>query len=299
MGKFIAKHKIKLSPKAIALIFIGVLSLIVTFNVLLKSEIEKLVGPSFSDALLDNGLNKKSFNLDILNPKDLLRLGLNFVFKENKTVEDVKVVKNHTNSDEPLVYIYNSHESEAYSSSLIESYSIKYTVKIASYLLSDRLKDLDVPSFVEPTSIIEFATANGSAYSNLYDASRIFLERRLAEYPSIALAVDIHRDAASRDETTATIGEKPCAKILFVVGMENERAEENLKTAEKLNSLLDSKLTRGIVKKTKEEGNGKYNQDLSEKAVLIEIGGADNTIDEVTNTLELLSNAIFKYVNGE
>ena len=35
--------------------------------------------------------------------------------------------------------------------------------------------------------------------------------------------------------------------------------------------------------------NGIYNQDISSNAMLIEVGGVDNNIDEVLNTIEIIS----------
>ncbi|HBA37471.1 MAG TPA: hypothetical protein DCY94_01980 [Firmicutes bacterium] len=295
MGKFIAKKKIKLNFKTLALVSIGVLSLIVTFNVLLISYVEKIVGSSLGGSLFTNGLSANKISVDILNPKDFLSMGLNVIFK-NDYLSEVNRVKNHSNSNDPEVYIYNTHESEAYAGSLIESYNIKYTVKIASYLLSDYLKDLEVPSYVEEASIDEFSETLGVPDATLYDASRTFVTKRINDFANLKLLIDIHRDSVPKETSTASIDGKSYAKVLFVVGMSHDKSVLNKKNAEKLNSLLDPALTRGIIEKTTEDGNGIYNQDLSGNAVLIEIGGNENTMEEVDNTLKLLATAIFKYL---
>ena len=49
--------------------------------------------------------------------------------------------------------------------------------------------------------------------------------------------------------------------------------------------------------KSGENVNGKYNQDLSNKMILIEVGSNTNNIEEVTNTLEILSEIIGEYIN--
>ena len=43
--------------------------------------------------------------------------------------------------------------------------------------------------------------------------------------------------------------------------------------------------------------NGVYNQDLASNVILIEIGGHENNIDEVNNTLDLVADAIKEYLN--
>ena len=50
----------------------------------------------------------------------------------------------------------------------------------------------------------------------------------------------------------------------------------------------------------KKEGygvNGVYNQDLKENVILIEIGGNENNIEEVNNTLDLVAHVIGEYIN--
>ena len=45
--------------------------------------------------------------------------------------------------------------------------------------------------------------------------------------------------------------------------------------------------------------NGIYNQDISPNSILIEVGGVDNTIEEVYNTMNALADILNKYINGE
>ena len=43
--------------------------------------------------------------------------------------------------------------------------------------------------------------------------------------------------------------------------------------------------------------NGIYNQDLSENIILLEVGANENTIEEVTNTLDIISQVIKEKIN--
>ena len=56
-------------------------------------------------------------------------------------------------------------------------------------------------------------------------------------------------------------------------------------------------LTRGVLIKGGKGNNGIYNQDISPKQTLIEIGSHESTIDEVLNTIELLSPIIEEFVH--
>ena len=75
----------------------------------------------------------------------------------------------------------------------------------------------------------------------------------------------------------------------------------NKDTTSKLNEIIKSKvpnISRGIVYHGGKGFNGVYNQDVSSEVFLIEVGGKDNTKEEVENTIEVLNNAIVEYIKG-
>ena len=45
-----------------------------------------------------------------------------------------------------------------------------------------------------------------------------FLKTAINTYPNMDLYIDLHRDAATHKVSTTTINNKPCAKVLFVIG---------------------------------------------------------------------------------
>ena len=58
-------------------------------------------------------------------------------------------------------------------------------------------------------------------------------------------------------------------------------------------------LNRGILQKQGPKVNGVYNEDFSNRTILIEVGGENNTIDEVYNTVDVLSEVISEYIKEE
>ena len=42
-----------------------------------------------------------------------------------------------------------------------------------------------------------------------------------------------------------------------------------------------------------------FNQDLSPYAILLEVGGVDNTIEEINNTLNVFANILYEYLQSE
>ena len=56
-------------------------------------------------------------------------------------------------------------------------------------------------------------------------------------------------------------------------------------------------ISKGIIKKSGPNVNGIYNQDISSNALLIEVGGYQNKIDEVYNTIDVLANTLKEVIN--
>lgn len=251
-------------------------------------------------------------NLDLNNPVGILENEFGYSFDNSDTVlvynkgyddgveEVIKHMNQVTEVKDPIIYIYNTHQTESYSNDLVDIYGITPNVLMASYLLKEKLDKLGVPTLVEESNIAEFLRVNNWKYSESYKASRLYVLDAINKYPSIKLFIDLHRDSISKDNSTTTINNKDYAKVLFVVGKEHNNYQKNLDLAnlinDKINKLYPS-LSRGVLEKAGSGVNGIYNQDLSEKAILLELGGNKNNINEVLNTVEALSNIIKEYID--
>ena len=170
---------------------------------------------------------------------------------------------------------------------------------MAAYLLKGLLNKASIPTIVETGNINDFLSLNGWNYASSYKASRYYLEEAIKQNPNLKLIIDLHRDSIPKDKSTITIGDKNYAKILFVIGTDYDKYEENLSLATTLNNIIQEKypnLSRGIITKGGAGVNGVYNQDINNKIVLIECGGNENTIDEVMNTMVALKETIQTYL---
>lgn len=229
----------------------------------------------------------------------------NLVYNENYEDNDaVEEVINYMSKKEeildPIVYIYNSHQTESYSKTYLEAYNITPNVLMASYLLKEKLDKLNVPTIVEESNISEFLRINNWVYKDSYKASRFYLLDTMNKYPSVRLFIDLHRDSLSKSKSTVNINGKECAKIMFVVGKEHENYNKNLELANNLNDRITAQypsLSRGISLKSGSGVNGIYNQDLSSNIILLELGGNENNITEVLNTIDIISNIIKEYID--
>ncbi|MBE6155176.1 MAG: hypothetical protein E7164_00260 [Firmicutes bacterium] len=223
-------------------------------------------------------------------------LGTNLLNKEETTLIDVPVFKEES---VPIVYLYNTHQTEKYKYNKLTSYNIDYSVMFASYILQSYLDEYDISSVVETNLVSKVLLDNNLKYKDSYQASRILLEQSIVKYPTLEYFIDLHRDSSIYEKTTCEINGQNYAKILFVIGLEHENYALNLAFAEKLNEKLKAVnpcLSRGILEKSGEGVDGKYNQDFHENTILLEIGGQYNEINEANNTLKVLASILYEYI---
>lgn len=259
-----------------------------------------------------------------LSDKEIINLIINNSFQDNnyllerfitKTVESTnpikkmnKMYKNYlldntisTSKElEPIIYLYNTHQSEEYASSNYAEFSINPTVIMNNYILEDIFTKQGYPTLVEESSIKEILKKNNWPGYNSYKASRILLDNSITNHSSLKYFIDIHRDSLSKDKTTIQFGDKSYAKVLFIVGLENKDYQKNLAFTEKINSKLNEYypgLSKGIYKKSGPGVNGVYNQDFNEYTILIEIGGYENTTTEVLNTDLAFARCFLEVIN--
>lgn len=244
----------------------------------------------------------KLYKIDLTEPTTLLRSVFLYdnQFDEEYNPDELEETMhisdpNPLEIEEPLVYIYNSHQLENYDNSAYEAYNITPNVMMASYILKEKLNNLGVPTIVEEGDITEFIRLNNWNYDSSYLASRYFINAAKEEYPSLKYFIDIHRDSINKNQSTSVIGDKSYAKVLFVVGLEHPDYRYNLDVASYMNNKIKLNyptLTRGVLTKQGSNVNGIYNQDISHNSLLIEVGGYQNKIEEVMNTMDVLSSII-------
>ena len=287
------KTKRKISPYFSFLMMI--LAFIMSFNALDKSKIKisdkELVAFLLTQSNISES-NNKTYNiiknkvLNIYN-EPIKYLSIPKYKKADKTIKPVIKKEPVKIKGSPLIYIYNSHQTEEYAASTFLEYSVKPTIMIANYILAEQFENENYHTLVEERSIKEILNKNQWKYSYSYKASRILLEDTKKNNQTLKYFIDIHRDSLTKDRTTIEINGKSYAKLLFLIGLENSNYEENLKFTEEINNKLNEKypnLSKGIYKKGGAGVNGIYNQDFSKYAILLEIGGYQNTPTEVMNS---------------
>ena len=203
-------------------------------------------------------------------------------------------------SEAPTVLIIHTHTTESYTGdiSYVEPYR---TLDEKANMLAigaevARVLELAGITVIHDRNIYDYPDYNGA-----YNASREAVQGYLAEYPTISLVLDLHRDAAAGDagqlKTQATVAGQDAAQLMLVVGtdgtgLRHPNWEQNLSLALKLNVLLEQEdpgITRPISLRRQ-----RFNADLSPGSLLIEVGAAGNTLEEAILAANALARAIIK-----
>lgn len=258
--------------KIIFCLFLFLLSVIYIKDKLEEINLfELLINKNKTKIVIKNTLNKK--------------LNLN----ENKIVYSKK---NEIITKKPLIYFYNTHQTEEYASNV---YNITPTVVTVSNMLKEQLKDKNIPSIVENKSVAKDLKKSGEDYTYTYTITFNYLKKRKKENPTLKYYFDIHRDSVKGEASKATIRGKKYAKVMFLIGKTNPNYKKNVNNINIMMKYI-KKNYPGLVKDIYYQKICSFYQAYSPNMFLVEIGGVDSTLEELYNTSEVLTNAIVNYI---
>jgi stage II sporulation protein P len=210
---------------------------------------------------------------------------------------------------DPLVAIVHSHGSESFLP-VVEVLARAQNPQVDVSTLDSFTSDKSANMIRVGEELARYlATAHGipvvqarSLHDLKEDGFRLGAYRRsldtmtaiLRDHPRIKVLLDLHRDAPGRAVTTATLNGTPVANILVIVGsdrlLENPHWEKNYAFARRLVATMEEMypgLSRGILVRDE-----RYNQHLMERTLLLEIGGQENTLDEVFLSVRYLGEVL-------
>ncbi len=210
----------------------------------------------------------------------------------------------NTTGDRKVVYVYFTHNRESFLPHLkgVTDPNLAFHSQLNVTNIGDKLKEeleaRGIGTVVDKTDVQGNLSSKGLNYAQSYQESRAVVEAAVSENRDLTYLIDIHRDSRRKKDTTIEMNGKSYAKLAFIVGGEHANYEKNLAFANELQDMLDQKyigLSRGVFTKKGAGTNGKFNQDLSEKAILVEFGGVDNTFEELNNSAVILADVISEY----
>ncbi|PEB50260.1 stage II sporulation protein P [Bacillus pseudomycoides] len=200
----------------------------------------------------------------------------------------------HTHSWEsflPLLNLTNDPDPNKATSSVTN-------ISILGERFREQLENEGIGAVDDKTDVGKKLISNGLNSNSSYKVSREIVQEAMTSNKELQYFFDLHRDSARKNVTTKTIGDKSYAKLAFVIGKGNKNYEKNLQLATALHEAINAKypgVSRGVIQKGFQTGNGVYNQDLSGQAILIEVGGVDNTSEELNRSIDALAKAFSEY----
>ncbi len=243
----------------------------------------------YGNILLDNKTSKK---IDI---KSYL----------NKTPSYKKITK-----EEPYILIYHTHSTEGYEMLDLGWYSDSYNSRTKDksknmIRVGDALtKSLEEAGF----KVIHDRNIYDTTYTGAYGRSRVSVEKYLKKYPSIAVTLDVHRDAIHYDsgvkcKPTAIIDGKKAAQVMIITGCEGGKVDSFSSWKENLTFSLDlqnqvEENYKGLMRPVY-FSHRKYNMDLTPCSVLLEFGTDANTLEEAVYSAELIGSSLAELLDSQ
>lgn len=208
----------------------------------------------------------------------------------------------------PVVLVYHTHTSESYA---LNGDGLYYPDAPTHRNEADRnmLRVGDELCAVleqRGVGVIHDRNAYDDEYDGAYARSRKAALAYLEEYPTLQITVDVHRDALKENgkhiKPTAVIGGKKAAQIMILTGAEEgdiafPHWERNLSFALALQKEAQARYM-GLMKPLFFCPR-RYNMDLTEYSVLLEIGTEVNTLEEAVYSARLIGDVIADCVSAE
>ena len=218
---------------------------------------------------------------------------------------------NTLRSDKPTILIYHTHTTEAY----MQTETAQYR-ETSAWRTNDNTNNVvavgeTLKEILERdygfTVIHDTTDHEPPKLSTAYDRSLATMEKYHAEYPSVVLFIDLHRDAYNTSENVPcdylTIGGIETARLMLVVGKGEKYTEKpyyssNIAFAERITNylnMIDENLCRPVRIKT-----GRYNQHVAPNCILVEVGHNANTLAQAKAAMPYFAESIaYSFASGK
>lgn len=248
-----------------------------------REEFEEYTEPNYYEVTLDWSTMLKNLTTYKVDVDELLKEDLKFNISKNG-IEAI---------------IYHTHTTESYTSSkdyMYEESGVYRTlndkanmIKIGEQVKKD-LQKHGIGVYHDTT------TYDYPDYNSSYSKAGKGIVQLAKKYKNAKIILDIHRDAISINteqyKPVIKIGDKNVAQFLLVVGtnqggLSHPNWKENLKLALKIKKLADEKypgLCRYVILRKE-----RFNQQVTNGAMIVEMGATGNTVEEVLETSKYFS----------
>jgi stage II sporulation protein P len=189
--------------------------------------------------------------------------------------------------EKPLLLIYHTHASESFlpvSGKIYAADPDQTVVSLGAALTKMLQDDYGLP-------VLHHQEVFDRPRRYAYEKAGPAIEKILQQNPQIQVVLDLHRDGVSRKITTSNVAGQETARVLFVIGTRHEGWSSNLRFALFLENILQEKypdFSRGILKNVYDC----YNQHLHPRSLIVEIGGYENSEEELQRAIPYLAEVL-------
>jgi stage II sporulation protein P len=191
-----------------------------------------------------------------------------------------------SSSTKPSILVYHTHTSESYLPVSGKDHLFNEKgdiVKVGEYLQ----KILEEKYGIKTIHCDQIH--DQYPFRESYQRSQQTLHKYLKEYPSLKILLDVHRDATPGLKPTCNIKGVEVATVMMVVGSDkmglaHPNWKRNYEFATKINNCLNQYypgLSNGII-----ISDARYNQHLSDRAIIIEFGNQNSKLEQVYRSVE-------------
>jgi len=183
----------------------------------------------------------------------------------------------------PTIAIYHTHSDESYiKGDGTESKEGNGGIYDVGEILAERLRKMGFN--------VIYSDANHNPHDiNAYNRSRR-TAMQLIKKSAPDVVIDVHRDAVPASQYQTEVKGQDATKVKLVIGRTNPNMKANLEFAKQIKAAMDKQapgLSNGIFM-----GKGDYNQDLTPRSVLIEVGSHTNSKEEAEKGAELFASTL-------
>ena len=209
----------------------------------------------------------------------------------------------------PTVLIVHTHTSEAYTQEAGWEYNETDTARTqdTAYSVVRVGRELAETLEAHGISVLHDESFNDyPSYSGAYDRTLEKIEQWVAEYPSIQMVIDLHRDAAANGDGSpvrhaVTLDGEETAQVMLVIGtdqggLSHPNWRDNLSWALKYQAVLERRypgLCRNLDLRTE-----RFNQHMTPGSMLLEVGSSGNTLKEALAAARDLGEGLAELIAG-
>lgn len=200
----------------------------------------------------------------------------------------------------PKVAVIHTHSSEAYRPTSGADYcwgKPDGVITVGAALVEELSGKLGVPT-VHSSQIHDYPS-----WTKSYSAAHDTMKSLIKSYPGIDVVLDIHRDSLPVSKSklkTATVNGEKVARVLFVVtddssGLAHPNWRKNYEFALRLSAQVEA-MYPGVTRGVAIHKHARFNQHLHDRAIIVEIGGTSNTIEEANRAARLVARALARVI---